>query len=427
MDNPLISVIIVSYNGLKFLRDCLSSVLLQSYKNLEIIVVDNGSTDGSVEFLRSLNEKIIIVESQANLGFAEGNNIGLERASGEYITLLNNDTVVNEDWLTELYEGLIESGGIAAGPKIVFMYPFVRIKVKCETFNPSVLGISPDTRDLGVMINSNISFKNCSYPKKYFRDNCFGEESIDGSEYRWLSDNAIIDLPFNFDEESLTQELLINIRSNEHIAGKSISIHIDDNQIGSLTIDKTGTYSVNVDTILLNQKGFDIVNNVGSEYDEKTGTGRDLGFEEIDKGQFENVTKRVALCGCSFIVAKSFLDKIGLFDKGFFAYYEDTDFFWRLRKNFGDKIYYIPTSVVRHYHTGTSTEWSPFFIFHVERNRILMLLNNSTISNALLNIVAYVRLTFLSILRRDVNSKIRLSAAKSLIYQIPKRVLRRVF
>lgn len=96
---PLISIIIVNYNGLKWLKNCLRSLYSQSYKNFEIIFVDNNSTDNSVSSVKKLFPKVKVIETDKNLGFAGGNNEGFKHAKGEYMLLLNNDTYVEQNFL----------------------------------------------------------------------------------------------------------------------------------------------------------------------------------------------------------------------------------------------------------------------------------------------------------------------------------------
>ena len=95
-----ISVIIVSYNVKAFLEKCLLSVL-RAIGNLEVevIVVDNNSVDDSVHFIRTRFPEVIVVSNTENMGFSKANNIGLEHASGEYVLILNPDTVVSENTL----------------------------------------------------------------------------------------------------------------------------------------------------------------------------------------------------------------------------------------------------------------------------------------------------------------------------------------
>lgn len=99
-----VSVIILNYNGKYFLSECIESVLYQSYTEFEIIFVDNGSSDGSVEFIKQRfnDERLKIYSTGKNLGFTGGNNFGFQYSQGDYIVLLNNDTVVEKNWLEEL-------------------------------------------------------------------------------------------------------------------------------------------------------------------------------------------------------------------------------------------------------------------------------------------------------------------------------------
>jgi len=101
--SPLVSIIIVNYNGEKFLKKCLSSIKRQTYSDFEIIIVDNGSTDGSVKFVkREYLGSVRLIENSQNLGFGKGNNQGIMISKGEYVALLNNDTEVEPNWLSEL-------------------------------------------------------------------------------------------------------------------------------------------------------------------------------------------------------------------------------------------------------------------------------------------------------------------------------------
>ncbi len=107
---PLVSVIIVNYNGVTLLDDCLTSVLATDYHPLEVLLVDNGSTDGSVAFVRSRFPDVRLLLQEKNLGFAGGNNRGVESSTGEYIVLLNTDTRVEPGWVNALLEHMQEPG-----------------------------------------------------------------------------------------------------------------------------------------------------------------------------------------------------------------------------------------------------------------------------------------------------------------------------
>ena len=105
---PLVSVVIVNYNGAALLDTCLASIQRQGYKPLDLIVVDNGSADNSVDLVRTRYPDVRVLEQGRNLGFAEGNNVGVRAARGTYVVLLNNDTEVTPGWIGGLIEQLAD-------------------------------------------------------------------------------------------------------------------------------------------------------------------------------------------------------------------------------------------------------------------------------------------------------------------------------
>lgn len=100
--NPLVSVIVLNWNGRKFLKECLDSLLRQSYDDFEVIFVDNGSSDGSPEFVRSNYPNVRVLALPQNIGFAAGNNVGLDHCRGEFVVTLNNDTKVDPEFVSRL-------------------------------------------------------------------------------------------------------------------------------------------------------------------------------------------------------------------------------------------------------------------------------------------------------------------------------------
>jgi len=106
------------------------------------------------------------------------------------------------------------------------------------------------------------------------------------------------------------------------------------------------------------------------------GSGGDRGTGEEDRGQYDRPEEVFAACGAAVLLNRAMLQDVGLLDTTFFAYYEDTDLSWRMRLA-GWRVVYEPTAVVEHVHSGTSIEWSPFFTFHVDRNRLFMILKNA--------------------------------------------------
>jgi GT2 family glycosyltransferase len=102
---PKVFVILVNWNRIDDTLDCIESLRESTYENFEVIVVDNGSTDGSVRKLRQVTEPLVILEAATNLGFTGGNNLGIRYAlahNADYVFLLNNDTVIEPRAVQEL-------------------------------------------------------------------------------------------------------------------------------------------------------------------------------------------------------------------------------------------------------------------------------------------------------------------------------------
>lgn len=126
-----VTIIILNWNGKEDTIECVESVKNITYPNYEILIVDNGSTDGSQELFRQKYPDITLIENPHNLGFAEGNNIGMSYAlkrGTDYTLLLNNDTTVDKHFLDELinHADMNKKVGIL-GPKIYFYYEPTKI------------------------------------------------------------------------------------------------------------------------------------------------------------------------------------------------------------------------------------------------------------------------------------------------------------
>lgn len=149
-ENIRISVIIPHFNGKEILTNCLKSLLKNNFSSYEIIVVDNGSVDGSQEFIKREFPKVMLIENKNNLGYAGGCNSAVPKARGKHLLFLNNDVEVAENFLQEMFTaiesdeivGLVQpkllsmqkkeffdySGG-AGGEIDIFGFPFARGRV----------------------------------------------------------------------------------------------------------------------------------------------------------------------------------------------------------------------------------------------------------------------------------------------------------
>jgi GT2 family glycosyltransferase len=124
---PLVSIIVVNWNGIEFIDDCLSALEKQTWKQREFILVDNGSTDGSTERIRNWTARLDDAQGiflSENTGFCKANNLAFAKATGEWIALVNNDAVAEPNWLEELLRHADVAGRIGMlGGKILFFDP----------------------------------------------------------------------------------------------------------------------------------------------------------------------------------------------------------------------------------------------------------------------------------------------------------------
>ena len=121
---PKVVIVILNWNGKRVTVECLDSLKGIDYGNYEILLVDNGSTDGSQEYFRAQYPEISLIENEKNLGFGEGNNVGIRHAMNrraDYVILLNNDTLVHTKFLSELVHVAESNSRIGfVGPKIYY-------------------------------------------------------------------------------------------------------------------------------------------------------------------------------------------------------------------------------------------------------------------------------------------------------------------
>jgi len=122
---PLVSIIIVHCKGRQLLVNCLESVFEQAYRAYEIILIDNGSMDGSVDFVRQDYPQIKIIPSQSNIGFTRAVNMGIKQSQGTFVALLNDDAIADKGWLSSLVEAILkdERIGSCASKQMYFFKP----------------------------------------------------------------------------------------------------------------------------------------------------------------------------------------------------------------------------------------------------------------------------------------------------------------
>jgi GT2 family glycosyltransferase len=129
--DELASIIIVTYNHKNYLANCLSSISLQNFPH-EIILVDNGSSDGTIQYVKNNFDYVKIVKN-TNTGYSAGNNLGVSYARGNYIVILNPDTIVEKNWLIDLITPLRNNKNLVTTSKIL-MYDGLSINT-CGNIN----------------------------------------------------------------------------------------------------------------------------------------------------------------------------------------------------------------------------------------------------------------------------------------------------
>ena len=140
---PLISTVILNWNGKDYLDHCIRSVKEQTYPNMEIILVDNASTDGSMEHIRQQFPDLHVVVNPKNLGYGGGNNRGVQEAKGEYIFVLNSDTEIEKQCLQWLW------GGIELDRSIGVTTPKILLYDQRDTIDAAGLTIYRDGLSIG--------------------------------------------------------------------------------------------------------------------------------------------------------------------------------------------------------------------------------------------------------------------------------------
>jgi len=184
MKENRVTIIILNYNGKKFILECLSSVFEQDYSNLEVLLIDNASTDESVDLIKKKfkshiqSKRLKIVVNKENLFFAKGNNIGYALVKTPYVCLLNNDTIVPKNWLSSLMKSLIKNKAQIVGS---YDFPFgkkdlFKIRINyTKTLNLVGSNANPESENKETIFVSGVScLINTKITDKLFDDDYFG-------------------------------------------------------------------------------------------------------------------------------------------------------------------------------------------------------------------------------------------------------------
>jgi GT2 family glycosyltransferase len=353
-----VSVIVTSHNGRRFMKACLSALLatrMPAGWQLQPIVVDNGSTDGTDVFLSTEFPNVRALIFKNALGFAGANNAARSEATGDVVVFLNSDTEVTPDWLMRPLEILESDSRVSAvGSLLVFQHRFRECRVIAKPGAKLAIG----TKFFGTDLDSKVRWGN-GFSQSF--------HSHIG-EVKWATHGAKVYVPDpipGLDPVSPHAPVIkvVGIEGNP----KDAEIVCADHPVFLSKKFPQARYVPNV------SERVDLIQAAGGQVT-RDGAGGDYatGIPVSDVTLSETIVP--SICGASFIARRSVLDAVGWFPKDYLVYYEDTHLCMQLRMA-GGMLVFCPSSVVRHYHTGTNKEWSPFFIENVARSQLIFTAN----------------------------------------------------
>lgn len=420
---PFVRVVVVNWNSGELTARCLRALQRTVYpaRRLELVVVDNGSHDGSAAALQAEFPDVRFVLNDTNLGFAEGCNRGMRDLDGvDHVALVNNDAEVEPDWLEPLVQ-LIESdpkvGAVAA--QLLLSPGFVRVDLAGHGVSTALAAVLVDGEDV--------------------TRRCLHEGGHRVGDPHWPLDTTlhfdgpgVLWVPAAPEARRLALELGIvevagpNPTLSLACAGRDHAVARTDLQPG-----RTVRFELSP-----GDERTELVNGLGTELTEHC-EGRDIGFGEVAAG-FAAPAEVFGVCGGGTLLRAGMLRTVGLFDPRFFAYYEDTDLSWRMRRA-GWTVRAAPTSRIHHAFGAAGGSAAPWFFFLNYRNWILTTLRNGTrpeiravLAEALDRTRRSIRANILSALKHRRRPSLRLTLAWLRVWlavatELPPILLRRWF
>ena len=355
-------VVVVDHDGGLLTVECLRSIAASDWPadRLRIVLVDNASTHPVTDAVTAELPGVQIIRSEENRGFAGGANLGMrERGDADFVALVNNDATVTPGWLDPLVATFTRAPDVgAACPKILLAAPAVEVTIDTPTHRPG----RGDRRELGVRVSGARVGADDLWGRTQLVSGFWGYEPMPEAETggQWTHGHAVLRVPVTTDTPPSALELRL-------AAADPVTVTV---RSGSATTSASVGPTPAWTEIASDATPVDVINNVGTTI-AADGYGADRGWLEVDHGQYDAPVDVEAWCGAAVLLAKAYLDDVGLFDERLFLYYEDVDLSsrgwargWRYRT--------APASVVRHVHSATSIEGSPLSAYYNERNRLLV-------------------------------------------------------
>jgi GT2 family glycosyltransferase len=385
-----IRLVVLNYNGGSHTLRCLEHLRNLDWQadELDLVVVDNASSDGSPEQITERFPEVRIVRNDRNGGFPANNLAMGDLDDVRYLGLVNNDAFVEPDYLVPLVEALDADPGLgAACPKLLLAPRFADVRISAPGFRPG----GGDGRDLGVMVRGATVDGVDVWRDAHLGEGGWGREADADGTFEWSAPEAALRLPAPEGGGGTAFRASVVLQARE-----TTTVVVDG---GADPVEAVVGRDPVVVTLEVSSPLYDVINNVGSQvFDD--GAGADRGWLERDLGQHDQPVEVFAWCGGGVLFRPEYLRDVGLFDDRFFLYYEDTDLSWRGQAR-GWRYRTAPASVIRHLHAASSVEGSEVFAYHVERNRLLMLVKDAPRQLVLRQVWRYLLVTA-SYARRDL-------------------------
>ncbi|MEO1003656.1 MAG: glycosyltransferase [Cyanobacteria bacterium J06638_7] len=353
--NPLVSILVVAYNSNRDLRECLQSIERQTYRNLEVVIVDNGDQEVCEELAHEILQGNVMYIKEANIGFAAANNRAAAAASGDLFLLLNPDACLAEDSIKQMVSALRFDGsaGIVA-PQIFFRGEFLEVAI--------------DHLPPGFALDLEAMTAHWEYRKVLISQGRHGDGRFVSAD---PTQRLVLQVPINRDIQQLVLkfDLLDGKLDGKEVRG-SILVRLGRRaRPQAIELDSLPAEHVIALTATDYSSARRLINNAGSALRED-GTPFDRGFAEEDRGQFAQKEYIRAFCGCCALIRRSLFAYRKLFIDEYFAYFEDSELSYWCEQN-KIPILYCPTAHVDHRHSESTSEKSPTWRCLVRRSRLI--------------------------------------------------------
>lgn len=343
-DAPRVRVVVLNWNSAEHTRRCVRSLTATEYPadRLEVVVVDNGSVDGSVPVLQTVFPDLRLLENGANLGFAEGCNRALRDTSEfDAVALVNNDATVEPGWLWPLVRTLQDHPDVGAvSPKMLLAAEFMTVVVHAAEHGGALLRSA--TVD-GIDVTAKVLPGDGT--------DAVLDQSV-GALHHDLRCGATGELHVPAPTGARTVELTFDAPGATVVGGSPVG-----DLVWTVPADAPRTYRIN---------------SVGTTRTPQ-GEGLDRRFGEADRALAAEVVD--GWSGGGVLLRSDYLRSVGFFDPRYFAYYEDADLSWRGTRR-GWRTMTAPTSVLFHQQGATAGPTWPGFFFLNYRNWLTTTLRN---------------------------------------------------